>query len=160
MVTKKDVQFMSLCIATSKIFSTCKKKQYAAVLVDQKNHVIGMGYNGGPSGFEHCFDGGCRRYFDNSPSGSSYNNCIAIHAEANALLHSDYSSAPKKLYVNGPPCYECAKLIANSTVEEVFYLEDPGYTQWNNVKLFLNKAGISLYEVNNAGVEIKLSSCL
>jgi dCMP deaminase len=147
MTTRKDTQFMELCVSASKIFSTCKKKQYAAVLVDENNHIIGMGYNGGPSGFSHCIDGGCQRLFDNSPSGSSYANCIAIHAEANALLHSDYSSAPKKLYINGPPCFECAKLIANSTVKEVFYLEDSDYADWYNVKDFLQKAKVTVNKV-------------
>jgi dCMP deaminase len=147
MISRKDRQFIDLCVSASKIFSTCGKKQYVAILVDNRNHIVGMGYNGGPSGFQHCNEGGCQRFLENSPSGSSYSNCIAIHAEANAFLHSDYSSSPSKLYVNGPPCYECAKLIANSTVSEVFYLEDPDYNDWIRVKSFLNKSNIKTHKV-------------
>jgi len=120
MLTRKDRQYMEMCKSASVVFSTCSKKKYAAFLVDSVGHVVGMGYNGGPTKYEHCENGGCPRLKDESASGSSYDNCIAIHAEANALLHSDYSSKPVKIYVNGPPCFTCAKLIANSTIKEVF----------------------------------------
>jgi dCMP deaminase len=146
-VNRKDKQFMDLCSAASKIFSTCIKRKYCAVLVDDANHIIGFGYNGGPSGFVHCQDGGCPRAMENSPNGSSYDNCIATHAEANALLHSDYSAAPTKLYVNGPPCFSCAKLIANSTVKTVYYLSDSNYRQWDEIHKFLNRASVQLVEV-------------
>lgn len=148
---KKDIQFMELCKSGARIFSTCGKKQYAALLVDENNHIVGFGYNGGPRGFKHCIDGGCKRFIEGSKSGSTYDNCIAIHAEANALLHSDYSSRPTKLYVNGPPCFSCAKLIANSTVNTVYYLADPDYANWEEVELFLLKSNVSTIKVINNG---------
>jgi dCMP deaminase len=144
---RKDRQFMDLCKAASSIFSTCSKRKYCAVLVDSSNHIVGFGYNGGPSSFEHCEDGGCPRLTQDSPNGSSYDNCIATHAEANAFLHSDYSSKPTKIYVNGPPCFSCAKLICNSTVKEVYYLSDKKYFQWEQIKSFLNKANVKTIEV-------------
>lgn len=142
---------MQMCIDHADIFSTCGKKQYTAVLVDQFGHVVGIGYNGGPKGFQHCEDGGCPRFLEGSPSGSNYDNCIAVHAEQNAFLHSDYSSHPTKLYVNGPPCFTCAKLIANSTVKTVYYLDDPSYREWEKVKLFLNKANVETVMVEANG---------
>jgi dCMP deaminase len=147
MPTRKDIQYMQLCYSMAKIFSTCAKKQYGAILVDESGHVVGIGYNGGPSGFTHCIDGGCPRLAENSPNGSSYENCFAVHAEANALLHSDYSARAKKIYVNGPPCFSCAKLIANSTVNELFYVEDQNYMNWNTIQDFLTKAGITTHKV-------------
>jgi dCMP deaminase len=146
-VTRKDVQYMDMCIAVSQIFSTCAKRKYAAVLVDENGHVIGMGYNGGPKGFPHCEDGGCPRLKENSANGSIYDNCIAIHAEANAIIHSDYSSNPKKIYVNGPPCFSCAKLIANSTITDVYYMSDSSYKNWEEVKTFLSKANVRTHEI-------------
>lgn len=144
-LSRKDRQYLQLCIESAKIFSTCSKRKYAAVLVDQKGHIVGMGYNGGPSGFTHCEDGGCPRLLDNSPNGTNYDNCIAVHAEANALIHSDYSSSAYKLYVNGPPCFSCAKLIANSTIKHVYCLEDIAYQQWDKVRSFLLQAGIEVH---------------
>lgn len=149
---RKDIQYMQLCISASQIFSTCSKKQYCAILVDENNHVIGFGYNGGPSGFMHCNEGGCPRALENSPSGSSYDNCISTHAEANALLHTDYSSSPKKMYINGPPCFSCAKLIANSTVDHLYYLQNDEYSQWQSIQEFLHKAGVKTIRINNASL--------
>lgn len=138
---------MQMCIATANIFSTCGKKKYAAVLVDKNDHIVGIGYNGGPRGFQHCEDGGCPRFQEMSDSGSIYDNCIAVHAEANALLHSDYSSQAYRIYVNGPPCFSCAKLIANSTVEQVYYIGDSLYKDWENINSFLYKANVLTYEI-------------
>jgi deoxycytidylate deaminase len=146
-VSRKDIQYMQLCLAASQIFSTCGKRQYSAVLVDELGHVVGMGYNGGPSGFTHCKDGGCPRLLENSPNGSSYENCFAIHAEANAFLHSDYSSKPAKLYVNGPPCFSCAKLICNSTIKDVFYLADENYLDWPKIQVFFNSKNIQCWDL-------------
>ena len=149
LISKKDIQFMKLCIDGSKIFSTCGKKQYAAILVDEYNHIVGFGYNGGPRGFLHCSEGGCKRFAENSKSGSTYDNCIAIHAEANALLHSDYSSRPTKIYVNGPPCFSCAKLIANSTLNTVYYLHDSDCGNWEEIESFLLKANVQTVRIDN-----------
>ena len=148
----KDKKYMQLCIETARIFSTCAKKQYAAVLIDDNNHIVSVGYNGGPRGFEHCKDGGCPRLHENSQAGSNYDNCIAIHAEANALLHSDYSSRAKKMYINGPPCFSCAKLIANSTVDTVYCLSDQSYKEWSKVKKFLSECSVEVLEADHASV--------
>lgn len=152
MISRKDIQFMKMCVAMSTVFATCAKRQYAAILTDDLGHIVGTGYNGGPRGMAHCVDGGCPRMLENSPHGSNYDNCIAIHAEANAFLHSDYSSRPTKLYVNGPPCFSCAKLIANSTVTDVYYFEDSGYLDWPKVNEFLLNSKVSTWKVDRASV--------
>lgn len=137
----------------SKIFSTCGKKKYGAILVDDLGHVVGMGYNGGPRGSVHCEDGGCPRLKENSPSGSAYDNCIAVHAEANALLHSDYSSRAKKIYINGPPCFTCAKLIANSTIHTVYYISDSSYIEWKRIKKFLTDNFVEVIQIDYASIK-------
>ena len=149
-MNRKDEQYMELCSSISKIFSTCAKRKYAAISVDEYGHIVGVGYNGGPSGVKHCDEGGCPRLTQGSENGSIYDNCIAIHAEANALLHSDYSSRAKKMYINGPPCFSCAKLIANSTVDTVYCLSDQSYKEWPKVKKFLSECSVKVLEANHA----------
>jgi len=149
-ITRKDIQYMNMCIEVAKIFSTCGKRKYSAVLVDEYDHIVGVGYNGGPRGQKHCEDGGCPRFIENSANGSNYDNCIAVHAEANALLHSDYSARPVKMYVNGPPCFSCAKLIANSTIVDVYYIEDSNYLDWPKVNEFLSNCKVNTWKVQNA----------
>lgn len=142
--SRKDVQFLEFCKYGSSIFSTCGKRQYMAILTDDNYMVLGMGYNGGPKNAKHCVDGGCERLYANSENGSVYDNCIAVHAEQNALLHSDHSSKPTKLFVNGPPCFTCAKLIVNSSVKTVFYIRDEDYKDWPKVAKFMKSNGIEL----------------
>lgn len=144
---------MRACISFAQIFSTCSKRQYAAIVLDENNYIVGVGYNGGPSGMVHCKDGGCPRQIQQSSNGTNYDNCIAIHAEQNALLHCDYSSGPKKIYVNGPPCFTCAKLIANSTIKSVYYVNDNSYQQWEKINDFLLQCGVNTYRIESWQLE-------
>lgn len=147
--TKKDCKWMNLVVFGAKTFSTCSKRQYMAIILDQRGKVLGLGYNGGPPGYEHCSDGGCPRLFEDSSSGSNYDNCIAVHAEANAILHSDWSQRiGSSIYVNGPPCFSCAKLIVLSGIKKVFYLGDPNYLDFPNVKKFLNDNKVQVIKIN------------
>lgn len=147
MLINKDIQYMRACVSFAEIFSTCSKRQYAAIVLDKNNYIVGMGYNGGPSGMVHCKDGGCPRQIEQSLNGALYDNCIAVHAEQNALLHCDYSSNPQKIYVNGPPCFTCAKLIANSTIKNVYYIHDNNYIQWEKINDFLLQCGVTTYRI-------------
>lgn len=134
---KKARQYMDWCLAGAEVFATCGKRQYMAILLDARHRVVGVGYNGGPARAKHCVDGGCPRLAENSPPGSNYDNCIAIHAEQNAFLNS--VSDARILIVNGPPCYTCAKMIVNSSVEAVYFLPDESYDQWIEVQSFMTK---------------------
>jgi dCMP deaminase len=110
--------------------------------------VAGVGYNGSPPGIAHCIDGACPRLSENSPNGSTYDNCIAQHAEANAIIWSDPAlRVGGTLIVNGPPCFGCAKQIASSGISRVVFSPDNSYRDWEKVRLFLEQCGIELIEV-------------
>ncbi len=108
--------------------STCSRRQVGAVLVKNKK-VIGNGYNGVPSGFVHCVDGGCPRGQLSKaavPSGSDYNAypCHAIHAENNAILQAGLADARGAvLYTTEPPCQQCTNLIEHAGIECVVIVE-------------------------------------
>ena len=141
-MTKKDYQYLSLCRDEGARFSTCSRRQYFAIIVDRWGHILGTGYNGVPSGMTHCVDGGCPRGNTNVAHGSNYaGNCWATHAEANALLHSDYTARRDgcTLYVNGPPCWQCAVLIANGSISRLVCIEDGVYEQWSTILAFLRQ---------------------
>jgi dCMP deaminase len=137
---RKDIQFLELCSAAAQIFSTCGKRQYSAILVDKRDRIVGMGYNGGPSGLPHCNEGACPRLAENSPSGSSYENCFAIHAEQNALLNKVGDAY--RLYVNGQPCFTCAKMIVNSGVKFVYFVRDESYVESGKTNQFLASSNV------------------
>jgi dCMP deaminase len=142
----KALKWMMWVHEGSTIFSTCAKRQYMAAILDDHGHILGTGYNGGPRGTTHCADGGCPRMERGSAPGSNYDDCIAIHAEQNALLHSDYAQRAKGavLIVNGPPCFTCAKLAVNGGIETLVYLTDDSYAQWPEVEAFLDRSGVKL----------------
>lgn len=125
----KDLKWLQWAAQGAPLFSTCAKNQYLALIVGADGHLLGTGYNGGPKGTPHCDEGYCPRAVNNVPSGTPYDKgdgfCIAIHAEQNALLHTDWTQrAGATLYVNGTPCVDCARLLSNSGISRVMYLVD------------------------------------
>lgn len=121
--TAKDLKYLRWAMAGANIFSTCSKAQYLSVIVDRFGTVAATGYNGTPPGFEHCDVGGCPRATQTT-QGGSYRNCLALHAEANALIRvSARDCEGGTIYVGGLPCWDCAKLIIGSGLARVVYLD-------------------------------------
>jgi dCMP deaminase len=121
--------------------ATCIRRKHGAVIV-QGHRIVATGYNGGPSGYPHCDEGACPRAASDAPQGHDYERCIAIHAEANALLFSSPEERDgASLYCTGAPCFGCAKLIANSGVGEVVAASGR-YEGWDEVRDFLRRSGV------------------
>ena len=147
-LTRRHRQWLQACEMLAPLFSTCSRRQYAAVVLSVDGRVVGMGYNGAPPRMTHCVDGGCPRGLSAVEHGSSYDApegfCVAQHAEAGALLYSDAARRMGgTLVVNGPPCFECARLIASSGVSGVVHFVDDAY-EWRAVREFLLRAGVSV----------------
>ena len=142
----KHLKWLMATERMAEMFSTCSKKQYSCfVLESGTGRVVGFGYNGSPPSHPHCSDGHCPRFNESSASGSSYDNCIANHAEANALLWSNFSAGGEyTLIVNGPPCFSCCKLISSTPVKTIVHLRDSSYLQYPVCLDFLATSGISV----------------
>lgn len=103
----------------------CRRARHGAVIV--KNHrIVATGYNGGPSGGRSCLAGQCPRGLlskEELPSNhADYSNCIALHAEANAIAYAHGSAtAGATIYITGPPCDMCAKLIRAAGIGTVVH---------------------------------------
>ena len=79
---------MLLAVATRER-ANCLRRHVGAVLVaDQR--IIATGYNGTPTGFPNCDEGGCHRcaHPDDYAAGRGYDVCICVHAEQNAVLQA------------------------------------------------------------------------
>lgn len=141
--TRQEWKFLRTAVFAAKEFSTCAKRQYFAFILSQEGRVVGTGYNGSPPGIPHCDEGYCPRMQEGSAHGSSYDNCIAVHAEANAMLWSDRTARQGgTLIVNGPPCWGCGKEIAGSGLKRIIYLADPNYEDWGRVEGLLIQSGV------------------
>ena len=105
--------------------STCIRRQVGAIIVKDKK-ILTTGYNGSPSGYDHCLDVGCLRIQLNVPSGTRHELCRAIHAEQNAIVQaatSGISIQGGTLYCTTHPCSLCIKMIANAGIKRIYYIE-------------------------------------
>jgi len=130
----------------AELFSTCSLRRYAAVVIDRDNRVLGLGYNGAPPGMDHCEDGGCPRASEAGVTpGVDHSRCVAQHAEAGALLWADPARRRgSTIIVSGPPCFECAKLIASSKVTRCVFPWVDGYPDVGRVVEFLAAAKVEV----------------
>lgn len=134
-LTDWDGYFLNIARETARR-SNCVRRQHGAVIV-RKRRIQSTGYNGPPSGHPHCDEGACPRANSDAASGWGHDNCIAIHAEANAILYSNPADRDgATIYITGVPCFGCAKLIANSGITEVV-ATGAAYEDWDRVREFL-----------------------
>lgn len=101
--------------------STCLRRKVGAVLVKDKQ-ILATGYNGAPSGIEHCEKAGCLRQKLGVPSGQRHEICRGLHAEQNVILQAARHGVSVKesaLYITNAPCSICAKMIINAGIKEV-----------------------------------------
>ena len=108
----------------------CRRRTVGCVLV--KDHrIVASGYNGGPAGGASCLAGECPRgllSYEEVAGLGDYDRpglpgfCVAIHAEANTLLHADRADARgATAYITDPPCPGCRKLLAAAGVARVVW---------------------------------------
>lgn len=150
-ILNKDEKLLTFAIRGAELFSTCSKRQYMAIITDDHGFILSTGYNGSAKGQPHCIDGGCPRAQEGSANGTNYDNCVAIHAEQNALLHCNYTDIKhgSTMYVNGPPCFTCAKLISNSGITRLVCMGDSAYAKWPEIKMYLLQSGMEIKEIND-----------
>ena len=133
-ITKFDIAYLKMATEWAKL-SYCKRKQVGALIVKDRM-IISDGYNGTPSGFENrCEDDeGNTQWF-------------VLHAEANAILklaRSTQSAKDATLYLTLSPCKECSKLILQSGIKKLVYVDN--YKD-NDGIAFLRNHGIEILQV-------------
>ena len=111
--------------------SSARRLQVGCVVV-KDNTIIGIGYNGMPSGWDN--DCEKRSYINIDPKwqyldedGSTYSlvtRSEVLHAESNSLAkiaRSTNSSEGASLFVTHAPCLDCAKLMYQAGINSVYY---------------------------------------
>ena len=120
--------------------------QVGAVIVDENNRVVSIGYNGFRSGVSD----------DEFPWGREggvldTKYAFVVHAELNAILNSQRSVRGCTLYVSLFPCNECAKAIIQSGIRRIVYESDKYDGVDTNIasKRMLRAAGVELVRISN-----------
>ena len=129
--------------------------QVGACIVNEKNKIVGAGYNGLPIG---CDDD----VFPWSKQGDYLDTKYpyVCHAELNAILNNigmDLKGC--KIYTALFPCNECTKAIIQSGITEVIYLSDKydGTDASKASKLMLEKSGVKYRKVKTSLPDLVLS---
>jgi dCMP deaminase len=132
-----DEYFMRIAIQAA-ARSTCDRKHVGAVIVRDKT-ILSTGYNGSIRGLPHCDDVG--HMLEND-------HCIAtVHAEANAIIQAAKNGTAidgADIYITASPCWNCFKLIANSGIRRILYLE---FYRDERILAIAPQAGIELLSV-------------
>lgn len=119
--------------------SSAKRLQVGAIVV-KDDRVISMGYNGTPSGWDNV----CEEIID----GKLVTKPETLHAETNAiakLAKSSESGDGASLFVTHAPCMNCAKLIYQSGIKEVYFKYDYRDTSGKD---FLKRSGIYVERID------------
>ncbi len=119
-----DEYFCSI-VAQISSRSTCLRRQVGALIVKEKR-ILATGYNGAPSGLTHCLDVGCIREENDIASGERHELCRGLHAEQNSIIQAalhGVSIAGATIYCTHQPCSSCAKMIINSGIVRVIFLD-------------------------------------
>lgn len=112
--------FMSIAFLASKR-SKDPSSQVGACIVNNENKIVGVGYNGFPTG---CDDDRFP-WSKTSPDPLKNKYIFVCHAEMNAILNKNSTDVKGcTIYVALFPCNECAKIIIQSGISKVVYLSD------------------------------------
>jgi dCMP deaminase len=113
--------FMSICLLSAQR-SKDPSTKVGACIVNEKNHIIGIGYNGFPMG---CSDTKLP-WNKNDPDWLKNKYPYVVHSEMNAIMNVSTKIQPNsRMYVSLFPCNECAKMIIQTGgIKEVIYKDD------------------------------------
>ena len=116
--------------------STALRLNVGALIV-KDDRIISIGYNGMPSGWDNvCED-------ENNKSRPE-----VLHAESNAiakLAKSSESGDGSAIFITHSPCLDCAKMIYQSGIKQVYYSHK--YRSTDGVD-FLNKCNITVDQLS------------
>jgi dCMP deaminase len=116
-------KFVDAHMAAAEVYSklsSAKRLQVGCVVV-KDNTIIGIGYNGMPSGWTN----DCENVIQLSDDTVELKTkSEVLHAETNALAkiaRSTNSSEGASIFVTHAPCIDCAKLIYQSGINSIYY---------------------------------------
>ena len=123
--------------------SHAQRAKVGAIIV-KDDRIISIGYNGMPSGWENVCEH--TEWDDTAGYEVTKSKPEVLHAETNAIAKLAQSSESGKdaiLFCTHLPCIECAKLIYQSGIKEVYYREEYNAAKGSG-KDFLTLSGITI----------------
>lgn len=106
--------------------STCIRRHVGVIIVNDRK-ILTTGYNGSPTGLQHCKEIGCLRSQQSIPSGERHELCRGLHGEQNAIIQAALCGVSIKggiLYSTNLPCSLCAKMLVNAEIKKIIYCDE------------------------------------
>ena len=114
-----DEYFMGIALMSA-LRSKDPNTQVGACIINEKKKIVGVGYNGFPTG---CSDD--ELPWDREGDYLDTKYPYVCHAELNAVLNSIQADLNGcSIYIALFPCNECAKVLIQSGIKEIVYLSD------------------------------------
>lgn len=115
-----DEYFINIAILSS-LRSKDPITKVGACIVNNENIICATGYNGPPKSFPD----GLMSWNKNKISSLDNKHSYIIHAEINAILNSNTADVKNcSIYITHFPCNNCIKVIIQSGIKQIFYLND------------------------------------
>lgn len=133
-----DETFMQMCRIIAQR-SKDPSTQAGACIVNDKNIIIGFGYNGFPRG---CPDDELPWAREGDFGDTKYP--YVVHAEENAVLNANAPMEGAKMFCTLFPCNECVKVIIQKGIKEIIYENDKYHDakEWVAARKMLDLAGV------------------
>lgn len=134
-----DFKFLKLAQHISN-WSKDPSTKVGAVVVDEDNRIVSIGYNGFPKGIKD----------DERLENRDVKYSLILHAEENALLFSKQNLKNCKIYTYPLfPCSRCCSKIIQCGIKEIIALE-------NNNPRWKNSINLSVEMCEEVGISYKL----
>ena len=164
-MSKWNLRFIELAELVGS-WSKENSSKVGAVIVDKKNRIISVGFNGFASGVKDTYNS--ITYPGKTITGGSYDSedlkllslseadrdeklRRVIHAEENAILFAQRDLTGTTIYVTHPPCARCSSKIIQSGIISVYCNQptDQFRERWkDDIKsssIMFGEAGINFY---------------
>jgi len=142
-------KFVDAHMAAAEVYSqlsSAKRLQVGCVVV-KDNTIIGIGYNGMPSGWDNNCEEEIILEEDEKFIKVLKTKPEVLHAETNALAKiakSTNSSDGAAMFITHAPCIDCAKLVYQSGINSVYYRNS--YKNTDGLD-FLKKCNIDVVQI-------------
>ena len=147
-----DEYFMGIAILST-FRSKDPNTQVGACIVGKDHKILSIGYNGSPRGLNDD-----SMPWDRVGSFMDTKYAYVCHSELNAILNYSGTLEGTTLYVTLFPCNECAKVIVQSGIKEIVYLDDK-YKDTDATKVskkIFDQVGIKYRMYNPSGRKLEI----
>ena len=146
-------KFIDAHMRAAEVFAelSSAKRLHVGCVIVKDNTIIGIGYNGMPSGWTNECE--MVKHTDFTGTVVTMSKPEVLHAETNAIAkvaRSTNSTDGADIFITHAPCLECAKLIHQAGIKNIWfgehYRDESGINFLQKCKIEVNHVEQNLYK--------------